>query len=132
MGYRESDIGRVFENAVYLRLLHDGWSVSVGKLYQKEVDFVCLREGKVLYVQAVDSMMDEATRERELAPLRSIADNHEKWVVVRQGNYPHEIDGIRIVRAALLLVQRSFRCFPYRHLASSSVISLSRWVIKRR
>ena len=52
MGYRESDIGRVFENAVYLQLLHDGWSVRVGKLYQKEVDFVCLREGEVLYVQA--------------------------------------------------------------------------------
>ena len=100
MGYRASDIGRVFENAVYLQLLHDGWSVHVGKLYQKEVDFVCLREGEVLYVQATDSMADETTRERELAPLRSIADNHPKWVVVRQGSYPPDVDGIRIVRAA--------------------------------
>ena len=100
MGYRASDIGRVFENAVYLQLLHDGWSVHVGKLYQKEVDFVCLREGEVLYVQVADSMTDESTRERELAPLRSIADNHPKWVVVRQGSYPPDVDGIRIVRAA--------------------------------
>ena len=100
MGYRASDIGRVFENAVYLQLLHDGWSVHVGKLYQKEVDFVCLREGEVLYVQVADSMTDESTRERELAPLRSIADNHPKWVVIRQGSYPPDIDGIRIVRAA--------------------------------
>ena len=100
MGYRGSDVGRVFENAVYLQLLHDGWSVHVGKLYQKEVDFVCLREGEVLYVQVTDSMADEATRERELSPLRSIADNHPKWVVVRQGSYPPDVDGIRIVRAA--------------------------------
>ena len=100
MGYRGSDVGRVFENAVYLQLLHDGWSVHVGKLYQKEVDFVCLREGEVLYAQVTDSMADEATRERELAPLRAIADNHPKWVVVRQGSYPPDVDGIRIVRAA--------------------------------
>ena len=99
MGYRASDVGRVFENAVYLQLLYDGWSVHVGKLYQKEVDFVCLREGEVLYVQVADSMADESTRERELAPLRSIADNHPKWVVVRQGSYPPDVDGIRIVRA---------------------------------
>ena len=100
LGYRESDIGRVFENAVYLQLLHDGWTVHVGKLYQKEVDFMCLREGEVRYIQVTDSMMGEKTRERELAPLRSIRDNHEKLVVVRQGNYPSDIDGIRIVRAA--------------------------------
>lgn len=100
IGYRASDVGRVFENAVYLQLLHDGWSVHVGKLYQKEVDFVCLREGEVLYVQVADSMTDESTCARELAPLRSIADNHPKWVVVRQGSYPPDVDGIRIVRAA--------------------------------
>ncbi len=35
MCYRESDVGCVFENAVYMQLLHDGWSVDVGKLYQK-------------------------------------------------------------------------------------------------
>ena len=58
------------------------------------------REGEVLYVQVADSMADEATQKRELAPLRSIADNHPKWVVVRQGSYPPDVDGIRIVRAA--------------------------------
>ena len=58
------------------------------------------REGEVFYVQVADSMADEATLERELAPLRSIADNHPKWVVVRQGSYPPDVDGIRIVRAA--------------------------------
>ncbi|MBR5260124.1 MAG: ATP-binding protein, partial [Eggerthellaceae bacterium] len=100
MGYRDSDVGRVFENSVYLQLVHDGWSVHVGKLYQKEVDFVCLREGEVLYVQVADSMADEATRERELAPLRAITDNHPKWIIVRQGSYPSDVDGIRIVRAA--------------------------------
>ena len=100
LGYRPSDMGRVFENAVFLQLLHEGWSVKVGKLYQKEVDFVCIRNGEVQYMQVADNMFGEDTLERELAPLRSIPDNHAKCVVVRQGNYPQNIEGIRIIRAA--------------------------------
>ena len=39
-GYRVTDTGRLFENAVYLQLFYEGWSVHVGKFYGKEVDFV--------------------------------------------------------------------------------------------
>ena len=100
LGYRASDLGHLLENAVYLELLHEGWSVHVGKLYQREVDFVCLRDGEVRYIQVADDMLGKETLERELAPLRSIPDNHTKLVVVRQGSYPSDIDGIRIKRAA--------------------------------
>lgn len=98
-GYRVTDTGRLFENAVYLQLLYEGWSVHVGKLYGKEVDFVATKDGRVLYVQATDEMFASETREREIAPLKSIRDNHEKIVVVRQGSYDTDIDGIRIVSA---------------------------------
>lgn len=83
MGYRGPDVGCVFENAVYIRLLYDGWSVHVCKLNQKEIDSICLSEGEVLYAQTAESMIDEATCDWELAPLCSIVDNHSKWVVVR-------------------------------------------------
>ena len=88
-GYRVTDTGRLYE----------GWSVHVGKLYGKEVDFVATKDGRVLYVQATDEMFASETREREIAPLKSIRDNHEKIVVVRQGSYDTDIDGIRIVSA---------------------------------
>lgn len=91
--------GRLFENVVYLQLLYEGWSVHVGKLYGKEVDFVATKDGRVLYVQATDEMFARETREREIASLKSIRDNHEKIVVVRQGSYDTDIDGIRIVGA---------------------------------
>lgn len=91
--------GRLFENTVYLQLLYEGWSVHVGKLYGKEVDFVATKDGRVLYVQATDEMFARETREREIASLKSIRDNHEKTVVVRQGSYDTDIDGIRIVGA---------------------------------
>lgn len=98
-GYRVTDLGRLFENAVYFHLLYEGWSVHVGKLYGKEVDFVATKDGRVLYAQATDEMFASETREREIAPLKSIRDNHEKIVVVRQGSYDTDIDGIRIVSA---------------------------------
>lgn len=91
--------GRLFENAAYLQLLYEGWSVHVGKLYGKEVDFVATKDGRVLYVRATDEMFASETRGREIAPLKSIRDYREKIVVVRQGSYDTDIDGIRIVSA---------------------------------
>lgn len=98
-GYRSTDTGFAFENAVFLQLLFEGWNVFAGKLYQKEVDFVANRDGRVIYIQVTQEMLSEQTRERELAPLRSIRDNHEKYVVVRQGTYPPDFDGIRVLSA---------------------------------
>lgn len=98
-GYRPGDYGSLLENAVYLQLLHEGYAVSVGKLYQKEVDFVCERDGRRLYVQVTDDMSSPGTIDRELSPLLSIRDGFEKMVVVRQGSYPGDVDGVRIVSA---------------------------------
>lgn len=98
-GYRFSNTGFAFENAVFLQLLYKGYSVHVGKIYQKEVDFIASKDGRTVYLQVTNEMYSESTRERELSPLRSIRDNHEKIIVVRQGTYERDIDGIRVVRA---------------------------------
>ena len=93
-GYRVADTGSLIENTVCFQLLYEGRSVRVGKLYGKEVDFVATKEGRVLYVQATDEMFASETREREIAPLKSIRDNYEKIVVVRQGFCDTDIDDI--------------------------------------
>lgn len=98
-GYRVTDTGRLFENAVYFQLLFEGWRVHVGKLYGKEVDFMAIKDGQRMYVQAVEGMMDESTRERELGSLKSIKDAWPKIVVVREGYYESDVDGIKIVMA---------------------------------
>ena len=98
-GYRGRDIGFVFENAVYLELLYQGWAPHVGKLGSAEVDYIAVKDGRTVYVQVTDEMSAEATRERELKPLRSIRDNHEKIVVVRRGESEVTGDGIHIVNA---------------------------------
>ena len=104
LGYRPADKGRALENAVYLQLIADGWSVHVGTLYGKEVDFVCVRDGAIRYVQVTEDMTSPATMERELAPYKTLNDNHEKIVVVRTGNYPPDINGVRIIMARKFLL----------------------------
>lgn len=98
--FRDSDRGRVLENIILLQLLFDGYSVSIGKLYDKEVDFVAIKNERKLYIQVTETIVNEQTQTRELLPLLSIRDAYEKIVIVGDGNYPANIDGVRIVSAA--------------------------------
>ena len=51
---------------------------------------------KKMYIQVTERMEEETTRERELAPLRAVKDNHEKLVLLRHGNTCETEDGIKI------------------------------------
>jgi predicted AAA+ superfamily ATPase len=74
-------IGHKLENLVYLNLKRAGYQVYTGVFRDKEVDFVALKDDKILYVQATYLLIDEKTIEREYSPLESIPDNYEKIVV---------------------------------------------------
>ncbi len=74
-------IGYKLENLVYLNLKRNGFKVYTGVFRNKEVDFVALKDDKVLYVQTTYLLIDEKTIEREYSPLESITDNYEKIVV---------------------------------------------------
>ena len=102
--YRDSDIGRALENIVFLQLKYDGYSVSVGKVRDVEVDFIAKKGSERIYIQVTDNMHSELTLERELKPLRAIRDAFPKIVIVGEGSYPENIDGIRIVNAVDFLL----------------------------
>ncbi|WP_283171507.1 ATP-binding protein [Curtanaerobium respiraculi] len=105
-GYRGADPGRVLENIVFLQLRYGGFEVSVGKLRGGEVDFVARKDDSTTYIQVSEDITDPGTLERELAPLRIIHDAFPKMVVVGKGDYPTNIDGIRIVNAIDFLLGR--------------------------
>ncbi len=98
LGYRDIDIGHIIENVVYLELLRRGFDVAVGKIGEKEIDFIATRDDTKIYYQVTDDMTAEATRERELAPLKAVRDNYEKVVIAMNTNSTASVEGIKIIR----------------------------------
>ena len=80
-GGMDSYIERVIENAIYKHLRFLGYEVKVGVLNAGEVDFVCTKPGKTVYIQASYITAEESTRKREFGPLEKIRDNHPKFVI---------------------------------------------------
>jgi uncharacterized protein len=89
-----ADIGALLENAVYLELLRRGYTVSVGKLGEREIDFVAERGGEREYFQVTYLMADPTTREREFRSLLDIGDNLPK-TVLSMDSLDMSHDGIR-------------------------------------
>ena len=80
-GGMDSYIEKVIENAIYKHLRFLGYEVKVGVLNAGEVDFVCTKPGKTVYIQASYIIAEESTRKREFDPLEKIRDNHPKFVI---------------------------------------------------
>ncbi|MGI6013314.1 MAG: ATP-binding protein [Oscillospiraceae bacterium] len=98
LGFRDMDIGHIIENLVYFELLRRGYDVAIGKVDNKEVDFIATNASEKRYIQVTESMNDPATRERELVPLRAIRDNYEKIVITSHCDNPITQDGIKIIK----------------------------------
>ena len=98
LGFRDMDTGHIIENVVYFELLRRGYDVAIGKVDNREVDFIAANAEEKRYIQVTESMNEPATRERELAPLRMIRDNYEKIVIAGSCDYPMTEDGIKIIK----------------------------------
>jgi len=81
VGYKPQDIGKLIENSVFQQMLRMGYNVCVGKTGDKEIDFVCERQGEKIYIQCAYLLTDEQTIEREFGNLLLIKDNYPKYVV---------------------------------------------------
>lgn len=77
----QRDIHKLIENAVFLHLKNLQYDVFVGKKDNLEIDFVGLKQGKKVYIQAAYLISDENTQKREFGNLLSIQDNYPKYVV---------------------------------------------------
>lgn len=91
IGNNQRDITRVIENIVYMELLRRGYEITIGKVGNLEVDFVCKKQNSPIYIQVSYLLASEETIEREFKPLKSIKDNYPKYVITMDDiNMSHE------------------------------------------
>jgi hypothetical protein len=77
-----SDAGHLLENVIYLELKRRNFQIWIGKTNNLAVDFVVrTKEGFTQYIQVSQTVQHPTTLARELAPLNSISDHHEKWLI---------------------------------------------------
>ncbi len=75
------DINLVLENIVYMELLRRGWQVTVGRIGDKEIDFIAEKQGEKLYIQVAYLLASPETIEREFGVYERVRDNFPKFVV---------------------------------------------------
>lgn len=110
LGFPEGDYGFALENAVCNELQTRGYRVRVGKTDALEIDFVAASADETLYVQVSASIIDEHTRQRELAPFKAVRDMRGKKLLLtldRLGLGMQE--GIEVVNVIDWLLGRSER-----------------------
>ena len=108
LGYSVDSIASSLENIVYLELKRRGYDVYIGKMNDKEIDFVATKQNNKIYVQVTQEIKSEKTQKREYDQLLEIRDNYPKYVVMANdfagGNY----EGIKTMNIIDFLLNEDY------------------------
>ena len=81
VGNNFKNISCIIENIVYIELLTRGYDITFGKVEGKEIDFVCRKTDRVIYVQVINHLDSDEVIEREFGSLLLVKDNYPKFVI---------------------------------------------------
>jgi hypothetical protein len=105
LGQRNTDVGHILENIIYLELIRRGYDVYVGQVGNLEVDFVAMNEEGIVYYQVAATVREEMTLKRELASLQKINDHYPKFILTLDDDPEADYDGIRRKNALSFLLE---------------------------
>ena len=71
-GSLRRDVDQLLENIVYFEFMRRGYDVTIGRLKEREVDFVCDKGAERLFVQVAFTLGSEETRQREYVALEEV------------------------------------------------------------
>jgi len=108
LGNKLDDISGKLENIVFLELISRGYKVSIGKLYDKEVDFIAVKSERKIYFQVAYLLSDEKVIEREFGAFNSIKDNYTKIVLSLDKFFLGEKDGVKWYNLIDFLQKKDF------------------------
>lgn len=74
-------LGQLLENIIYLELRRRKYKVTIGKVNNLEIDFICKKNKEKIYIQVSETILDSKTHEREIKPFEKIKDNYPKYIL---------------------------------------------------
>jgi predicted AAA+ superfamily ATPase len=75
------DIHKILENVVFHHLRCMRYEVFIGKMGDKEIDFIAQKKDVIIYIQVAYLLIEPKTIEREFGNLLQIKDNYRKMVI---------------------------------------------------
>lgn len=122
LSFRQNEVTHIMENVIYNEMRMRGWLVDVGNIFNRvrntegqqqrvtlEVDFVCNKGSKRIYIQSAYKMPNEEKLEQEKRSLKLVDDSFRKLIVVGEHTKPwSDENGIQIISIYDFLLNLSF------------------------
>ena len=111
LSFRQNESTHIMENIIYNEMRMRGWLVDVGNVFNRvrnadgqqqritlEVDFVCNKGSKRIYIQSAWKMPDAEKLEQEKRSLKLVEDSFRKMIIVGEHTKSwSDEDGIQII-----------------------------------